>query len=152
MVLQKDEFSSENTDHFFIRPYTRIGSFRPFMKHQFGMYLGNKWYMVTVDESTIPDDPIGSLDVSLLYDNLLNPVLGIGNPRTDDRIDYVGRSKRSCRLERAVIVGRAKIAFSMYPTSIEELMNVADNNLLMPPKSTWFEPKLRSGLFIHKFN
>ena len=150
--LTEDDFLQKISDHFFIRPYTRIGSFRPFMKHQFGMYLGNKWYMVTVDESTIPDDPIGSLDVSLLYDNLLNPVLGIGNPRTDDRIDYVGGVRGLAELERAVIVGRAKIAFSMYPTSIEELMNVADNNLLMPPKSTWFEPKLRSGLFIHKFN
>ncbi len=121
--LTEDDFLQKISDHFFIRPYTRIGSFRPFMKHQFGMYLGNKWYMVTVDESTIPDDPIGSLDVSLLYDNLLNPVLGIGNPRTDDRIDYVGGVRGLAELERAVIVGRAKIAFSMYPTSIEELMN-----------------------------
>ena len=150
--LTEDYFLQKISDHFFIRPYTRIGSFRPFMKHQFGMYLGNKWYMVTVDESTIPDDPVGSLDVSLLYDNLLNPVLGIGNPRTDDRIDYIGGIRGLSELERAVILGRAKIAFSMYPTSIEELINVADSGLLMPPKSTWFEPKLRSGLFIHKFN
>ena len=78
--------------------------------------------------------------------------MGIGNPRTDDRIDYIGGIRGLSELERAVILGRAKIAFSMYPTSIEELINVADSGLLMPPKSTWFEPKLRSGLFIHKFN
>ena len=150
--LTEDEFLQKISEKFFIRPYTRLGSFKPFMAHQFGMYLGNKWYILTFDEDSLPDDPVKRLDVSILYDNLLSPVLGIGNPRTDERIDYVGGIRGLAELERMVILGKARIAFSMYPTSIDELMNIADNNLLMPPKSTWFEPKLRSGLFIHKFD
>ena len=94
-------------------------------------------------------DAVGSLDVSVLQDYLLGPVLGIGDPRTDARIDFVGGIRGLSELEKRAD-GDMKISFSMYPTSIMELFDVADQNLLMPPKSTWFEPKLRSGLFIHE--
>jgi uncharacterized protein (DUF1015 family) len=95
------------------------------------------------------DDPIKGLDVSILQDNILGPVLGINDPKTDKRIDFVGGIRGLKELERRVH-SDCKVAFAMYPTSINELFHVADAKLLMPPKSTWFEPKLRSGLFIHK--
>ena len=95
------------------------------------------------------DDPVGGLDVSLLQDHLLAPVLGIGDPRTDKRIEFIGGIRGTKELERRVDTDMA-VAFSMYPTSMAELLSVADAGLLMPPKSTWFEPKLRSGLFIHR--
>ena len=98
-----------------------------------------------------PADPVKGLDVSILQDQLLGPVLGIGDPRTDKRIDFIGGIRGLKELERRVSEDM-EIAFSMYPTSIEELLAVADAGLLMPPKSTWFEPKLRSGLFIHRLS
>jgi len=94
------------------------------------------------------NDPVNSLDVSIMQNNLLNPILGIGDPRTDKRIDFVGGIRGLNELSKRVDAGEA-VAFSMYPTSIEQLMNIADAGQVMPPKSTWFEPKLRSGLFIH---
>ena len=96
-------------------------------------------------------DPVAGLDVSLLQDYLLGPVLGIGDPRTDKRIDFIGGIRGLKELERRVSLDMT-VAFSMYPTQISELFSVADAGLLMPPKSTWFEPKLRSGLFIHKLS
>ena len=103
------------------------------------------------DDGGISADPVKGLDVSILQDQLLGPVLGIGDPRTDKRIDFIGGIRGLKELERRVREDM-EIAFSMYPTSIEELLAVADAGLLMPPKSTWFEPKLRSGLFIHKLS
>lgn len=120
----------------------------PKEKATFGMYLRGGWYLLTADESLVSSDPVKGLDVSILQDYLLGPVLGIRDPRTDKRIDFVGGIRGLKELEKRVSEDMS-VAFSMYPTSIEELLNVADAGLLMPPKSTWFEPKLRSGLFLH---
>lgn len=126
--------------------------YAPDRKACFGMYLGDKWYRLEAKASIIDDrDPVALLDVSILQNNLLGPVLGILDPRTDKRIDFIGGIRGLAELERRVNQDM-KVAFSMYPTSIEELFAVSDAGLLMPPKSTWFEPKLRSGLFIHKLS
>lgn len=125
--------------------------YAPAEKGTFGMYLDNTWYALKVLPQYRSTDPVKGLDVSILQDQLLGPVLGIGDPRTDKRIDFIGGIRGLKELERRVREDM-EIAFSMYPTSIEELLAVADAGLLMPPKSTWFEPKLRSGLFIHKLS
>lgn len=124
-------------------------AYRPEKKGCFGMYLEEKWYRLTANAELMNDDPVEGLDVSILQNNLLGPVLGIQDPRTDKRIDFVGGIRGLQELERRCH-DDCVVAFSMYPTSIHELFRVADAGLLMPPKSTWFEPKLRSGLFIHK--
>ncbi len=123
----------------------------PQKKGDFSMYLDGNWYRCTVRKQDIPKDPVGSLDVSLLQNLLLGPVLGILDPKTDSRIDFVGGIRGLAELERRVEKDCAA-AFAMYPTDISELFAVADAGLLMPPKSTWFEPKLRSGLFIHELD
>lgn len=123
----------------------------PCQKGTFGMYLTGGWYLLTAHESLLSPDPVKGLDVSILQDNLLRPILGIQDPRVDRRIDFVGGIRGLDELERRVHSDMA-VAFSMYATSISELLKVADAGLLMPPKSTWFEPKLRSGLFIHKLS
>lgn len=120
----------------------------PCKKGTFGMYLDGQWYLLTAATSIMSDDPVEGLDVSVLQNHLLKPILGIDDPRTDNRIDFVGGIRGLSELEKRVAEDMT-VAFSMYPTSIEELLQVADAGLLMPPKSTWFEPKLRSGLFIH---
>jgi len=113
-------------------------------------FLMNAWYRLQLDEATIDRrDPIASLDVSLLQDRVLGPILGVGDPRTDQRIDFVGGIRGHAELERRVRSGEMAIAFSLYPTTLDQLMAVADAGRIMPPKSTWFEPKLRSGLFVH---
>ena len=121
----------------------------PDKKSVFGMYLDKKWYKLIAKKDIISDDPVDGLDVAILQDNLLEPVLGIHDPKTDKRIDFVGGIRGLSELERRC-QDDCVLAFSMYPTSIEELFAVADAGRLMPPKSTWFEPKLRSGLFIHR--
>lgn len=123
----------------------------PCQKGTFGMYLPDGWYLLTAHESLLSSDPVKGLDVSILQDNLLYPILNIQDPRIDKRIDFVGGIRGLDELERRVSSDMA-VAFSMYATSISELLEVADAGLLMPPKSTWFEPKLRSGLFIHKLS
>lgn len=123
----------------------------PKKKGQFGMYLDHEWYQLDVKDEYRFDDPVKGLDVSILQEELLGPVLGIGDPKTDHRIDFVGGIRGLKELERRAN-SDCKIAFSLYPTSIGELFAVADAGLLMPPKSTWFEPKLRSGIFIHKLD
>lgn len=123
---------------------------RPEKKGTFGMYTEGQWYHLTAKPELFEGkDAVGSLDVSVLQDYLLGPVLGIGDPRTDQRIDFIGGIRGLSELEKRAD-SDMKISFSMYPTSITELFDVADQELLMPPKSTWFEPKLRSGLFIHE--
>ena len=112
------------------------------------MCLEGKWYRLKARPEICPTDPVKGLDVSILQDNLLGPVLGIKDPKTDKRIDFVGGIRGMKELERRVNED-CRVAFAMYPTSISELFAVADAGELMPPKSTWFEPKLRSGLFIH---
>ena len=121
----------------------------PSQKATFGMYLDHEWYLLTASEKIISDDPVNGLDVAVLQDNLLAPILGIIDPKTDKRIDFVGGIRGLKELERRT-ENDMKVAFSMYPTSIGELFAVADADKLMPPKSTWFEPKLRSGIFIHR--
>ncbi len=121
----------------------------PSKKGEFSMHLDGKWYRLHTRSEDMSQDPVEGLDVSVLQNKLLAPVLGIGDPRTDNRIDFVGGIRGLKELERRVSAD-CKVAFAMYPTSIQELFEVADAGLLMPPKSTWFEPKLRSGLFIHK--
>jgi uncharacterized protein (DUF1015 family) len=114
--------------------------------------VDGKWYLLTVKEGVYdPADPVNSLDVAILQNNILIPILGIGDIRTDKRIDFVGGIRGLKELERRVNEDM-ELAISMYPTSIEELMNIADAGMVMPPKSTWFEPKLRSGLFIHNLS
>ena len=125
--------------------------YAPVQKGTFGMYLGGTWYALKILPQYRSADPVKGLDVSILQDHLLAPVLGIGDPRTDKRIDFIGGIRGLKELERRVGEDM-EVAFSMYPTSIEELLSVADAGLLMPPKSTWFEPKLRSGLFIHRLS
>jgi len=116
------------------------------------MYLGGRWYGLGLHEHsarTLSDDPTAALDVSLLQHNLLDPVLGVTDPRTDKRIDFVGGIRGTAELERLVDGGRAEVAFALYPTSIEDLLRVSDAGGVMPPKSTWFEPKLRDAILIH---
>ena len=124
---------------------------QPEKKGTVGVYVKGQWYSFSFDEKLLNDDPVEGLDVSLLQKNVLEPFFGIEDPRTSVRIDFVGGIRGLKELERRVSED-AVIAFSMYPTSIGELFSVADAGLLMPPKSTWFEPKLRSGIFIHKLS
>lgn len=121
----------------------------PETKATFGMFIKGQWYCLEAKDDTYDcNDPVASLDVSILQEQLLTPILGVGDPRVDDRIDFVGGIRGLKELERRVSEDMT-VAFSMYPTSIEELINIADASKLMPPKSTWFEPKLRSGIFVH---
>lgn len=124
--------------------------YAPKRKGEFGLYLDGRWYCMSLREPEQTDDPVESLDVSVLQRRVLERILGICDPKTDPRIDFVGGIRGLGELERRVDSGKAKAAVSMYPTSMEELFRTADANLCMPPKSTWFEPKLRSGFFIHE--
>jgi uncharacterized protein (DUF1015 family) len=123
----------------------------PARKGEVHMYLGGAWRVLTPKEPVDASDPIRSLDVSVLHDRLLEPLLGIADERTDKRIDFVGGIRGTAELAKRVDSGKAAVAFSMYPTTLGELMAIADAGATMPPKSTWFEPKLRSGLFVHRF-
>jgi uncharacterized protein (DUF1015 family) len=122
----------------------------PNMMHQFGMYLPGQWYILnSKDGSYDEEDPIGVLDVTILQNNIMDPILGIKDQRTDTRIDFVGGIRGLPELERRVNSGEMAVAFSLYPVSIEQLFDIADSGNVMPPKSTWFEPKLRDGLLTH---
>ncbi|MCI5902191.1 MAG: DUF1015 family protein [Blautia sp.] len=128
------------------------GICHPPKKHTFGMYLNHQWYLLKVKEGVFDEeDPVDRLDVSILQNNVLTPILGIEDPRTSDRISFVGGIRGLQELEKMVDAGMA-VAFAMYPTGLDDLMSIADTGAVMPPKSTWFEPKLRSGLFIHKLS
>lgn len=145
-----DEFVKKVGEKFDIEACKGEGPFKPYAKRTYGMYLDGKWYKLTAKAGTYNEnDPVDRLDVSIMQNNLLNPILGIQDPRTDKRIDFVGGIRGLKELERRVNAGM-KVAFSMYPTTIDDLMSIADAGKVMPPKSTWFEPKLRSGLFIHE--
>lgn len=144
------EFLQKIGEKFEVSAYEGEGAFHPEQSHTFGLYLGGKWYRLAAKAGTFPEgDPVASLDVSILQENLLGPVLGIGDPRTDKRIDFVGGIRGLGELEKRANSDML-LAFSMCPTTLEELMAIADAGKVMPPKSTWFEPKLLSGLFIHK--
>lgn len=144
----KDEFIKK-MEELFVVGETSSTPIHPQAKGEFSMYLDGNWYACKMKESDISDDPVDGLDVSILQDVLLAPVLGIGDPKTDKRIDFVGGIRGLEELEKRCKTD-CKVAFAMYPTSIQELFAVADAHRLMPPKSTWFEPKLRSGIFIHE--
>lgn len=146
--LTSEEFMEKLSENFEVLSVSD-SEIKPECKGEFTMYLENKWYKLKANDKLLSiTDPVKSLDVSLLQDYLLSPVLGIGDPRTDKRIDFIGGIRGLSELKRRAD-SDMKVSFAMYPTSIEELFEVADAGLLMPPKSTWFEPKLRSGLFIH---
>ena len=137
-LLQDDFFITLSTE-----PVT------PTQLHEFGMFLEGQWYILTSRKGTYGDDPIGVLDVTILSNNILNKLLGIKDQRTDKRIDFVGGIRGLTELEKRVNSGEMKVAFSLYPVTIEQLFAVADSGIVMPPKSTWFEPKLRDGLLTH---
>ena len=149
--LGQEEFLAAVSERFEVqkRGGAGTGAFGPEEKGTFGMFLKDRWYSLKVKPEFVSSDPVKGLDVSILQDQLLGPVLGIGDPRVDKRVDFIGGIRGLKELERRVGEDM-EVAFSMFPTSIEELLSVADAGLLMPPKSTWFEPKLRSGLFIHR--
>ena len=147
--MTEEAFLSKMQELFDVQKIENGNDVRPVKKGQFSMFLSDKWYRCTMRPESVPEDPVEGLDVSVLQNVLLAPVLGIGDPKTDKRIDFVGGIRGMKELERRCHED-CKVAFAMYPTSIQELFAVADAGRLMPPKSTWFEPKLRSGLFIHE--
>ena len=148
--LSKDEFVAE-VEKVFNVVSTADTCQKPAKKGQIAMLIEDVWYLLEVKAEYQSNDPVDGLDVAVLQNHVLSPVLGIADPKTDKRIDFVGGIRGVEELERRVN-NDSKVAFAMYPTSIHELFEVADANMLMPPKSTWFEPKLRSGLFIHAIN
>jgi uncharacterized protein (DUF1015 family) len=146
--LSSEAFLAALADKFTVAPSQQRGPSAP---ASFGMYLDGKWYSLTAKPGSFPaDDPVRSLDVSILQENVLAPILGIQDPRTDTRIDFIGGIRGMDELEKRVKAGY-KVAFAMFPTSLEQLMSVADAGQIMPPKSTWFEPKLRSGLLVRTY-
>ena len=145
--LSKDELISEIESSFIVT--AEDAAVKPDGPGEFGMYVDGQWYRLKISPALIPDDPVRSLDVSLLADHLIEPILGISDPRTDSRIDFVGGIRGLGELEKRVDSGEMAVAFSLFPTSMEALMAVADANEVMPPKSTWFEPKLADGLVSH---
>ena len=147
--LSEEAFLARISEDFAVRRLDDDVPYSPKKKGEFGMYLGRQWYCLEAKASILSEDPVDGLDVSVLQDNLLSKVLGVGDPKTDKRIDFIGGIRGLKELERRCAEIPGSVAFSMYPTSIGELFAVADAGRLMPPKSTWFEPKLRSGLFLH---
>jgi uncharacterized protein (DUF1015 family) len=145
--LSKEEFLTETAKRFDVTPLA--SQEKPSRQHSFTFYLDHVWYLATLKNWKESPDPVENLDVALLQNFLLAPVLGIDDPRVNKRIDFVGGARGLAELTKRVDSGEMAVAFALYPTSIQELMAIADANQLMPPKSTWFEPKLRSGLFIH---
>lgn len=128
-------------------------AYRPAALHEFSMYLEGKWYKLNAKPGTFNDkDPIGVLDVTILSDKVLAPMLNITDLRKDKRIDFVGGLRGLGELKRRVDNGEMKVAFALYPVTMKQLIDIADNNLIMPPKVTWFEPKLRSGLVLHSLD
>ncbi len=150
--LGEAEFLAKISEKFDVAPAGTPGPFAPRRKHEFGMFLGGRWYAVAARAGTFDEaDPIASLDCAILQANLLAPVLGIADPRTDARIDFVGGIRGLGELERRCREsGNGAVAFALFPVTMADLFRVADAGEIMPPKSTWFEPKLRSGLFLHE--
>ena len=143
----EDEFVNKLSQKFIVKKCD--GRYKPSKKHTFGMLIGKQWYRLEARNEIIDDtDPVARLDVSILQDNVLAPILNITNPKNDSRIDFVGGIRGLGELEKRAN-SDMELAFAMYPTTVEDLMDIADAGLIMPPKSTWFEPKLLSGLFIH---
>ncbi len=151
--LSAEQFLAAIKDKFIVEKLTSDEPYSPTEKHTFGMYIDSSWYKLTARDNTFNSaDPVARLDVSILQNNILHPILGIDDPRTSDRIDFVGGIRGIKVLQARVDNQEMAVAFSMYPTTIVDLMDIADAGEVMPPKSTWFEPKLLSGLFIHKLS
>jgi uncharacterized protein (DUF1015 family) len=148
--LSKEDFIAKIEEKFTVESASK--AVLPEQLHVFGMYLENHWYKLVAKEGTYSDDPIGILDVTILQNNLLDPVLNIKDQRTDKRIDFVGGIRGLGELEKRVKSGEMAVAFSLHPVSIQQLFDIADTGNVMPPKSTWFEPKLRDGLLTHLIN
>jgi uncharacterized protein (DUF1015 family) len=149
--LPPEQLIAKISEQFRVEPFSGTGSGAPSAKHSFGMYLQDQWYLLTALLGSFDAaDPVGQLDVSILQNNLLSPILGIGDPRIDKRIDFIGGGRGLKELERRA--GDKGVAFALFPTSIDDLIAIADAEQVMPPKSTWFEPKLLSGLFIHELS
>ncbi|MBN2227868.1 MAG: DUF1015 domain-containing protein [candidate division Zixibacteria bacterium] len=147
-TMTTEEFLKKISDKFDVAQHQ--GDINPEIAHTFGLYLGRQWYALTAKPGTFDaDSPTRSIDASILGDNLIAPILGIENPKTDKRIDFVGGIRGTKELVKLVDSGEYTLAFSLYPTSIRQLLNVADAGEVMPPKSTWFEPKLRSGMVVN---
>ena len=146
--LNKDTFLNRVSENFDIETMGQ-NAFSPKNLHEFGMYIDNTWYKLIAKPGTYSDDPIGILDVTILSNNILDKILGIADQRTDKRIDFVGGIRGLGELEKRVNSGEMKLAFNLYPVSIQQLFDIADSGNVMPPKSTWFEPKLRDGLLTH---
>lgn len=146
--LSGGQFLSALNEHFTVE---RVGNtaYKPSRPHEFGMYLNKEWYKLTVKEGSFNNDPVGVLDVTILQDNVLSKVLDIHDPRTDKRVDFVGGIRGMKALEQRVDSGEMATAFSCYPVSIQQLFDIADSGNVMPPKSTWFEPKTRDGLVVY---
>lgn len=144
--LTKEEFFAKVSEKFEIVEKPR--TFKPVKKHTFGMYLDGRWYGLKAKPSVIKEDPVARLDVSILQENLLAPILNILDPKNDDRIDFIGGIRGMAELEKRANSDMC-LAFAMFPTTVDDLISIADADEIMPPKSTWFEPKLLSGLFIH---
>lgn len=145
--LEEDSFLEKIKENFSIE--TKESAYKPEAIHQFGLYLNTQWYKLTANDNIIKEDAIGILDISILQENFLSPVLEIHDQRTDKRIDFVGGIRGLEELEKRVDSGEMKFAVTLYPVSIQQLFDVADSGNVMPPKSTWFEPKLRDGLLTH---
>jgi len=146
----KEEFMAKVKENWNVEEVAAGADYKPSRLHQVSMYIDGKWYFISPKAgSWKQSDVVENLDVSILQKNLLHPILGINDPRTDKRIDFVGGICGLGELVKRVDSGREVVAFAMYPTSMDELIGIADAGEIMPPKSTWFEPKLRSGLFIH---
>ncbi len=148
--LTEEEYLNKIKERFSI---TKVANtYKPEKPHHFGMYLNHDWYELIAPDGTFATDPVNILDVSILQNNLLKPVLNIQDQRTDPRIDFIGGIRGMKELENLVETGEAAVAFSIYPVTIAQLFDIADSGNIMPPKSTWFEPKLRDGLLTHLVN
>jgi len=145
----KEDFLLALAQDFIVEPLNPGAAINPQAPKQYGMYLDGQWYRLAYRGTAAPASPVDNLDVSVLGNTVLTPILGIGDIRTDTRIHFVGGIRGTGELEKMVDSGEYAVAFALHPTSIDEVMEIADQGLIMPPKSTWFEPKLRSGLFIH---
>jgi len=145
--LKQEEFLQALQNDFEVE--SQASAYKPEQPHTFGLYINGKWYKLTSKPGTYADDPIGVLDVTILQNNILSKYLDIHDQRTDKNIDFIGGIRGLSELEKKVDSGEYIVAFSLYPVSIEQLFAIADSGSIMPPKSTWFEPKLRDGLVTH---
>ncbi|HSD62931.1 MAG TPA: DUF1015 family protein, partial [Ignavibacteriaceae bacterium] len=149
--LTKEVFLDKVNEKFIVEI---SGKKEPTARRNYGMYLDGNWYILKARDSILASNSLSksvaeTLDVSILQDFLLNPILGIDDPRTNKRIDFIGGIRGTRELEKLVDEGEAAVAFCLYPVSLDDLMNISDAGEIMPPKSTWFEPKLRDGLLVH---